>query len=62
MTSYTITLPELPFEKECELMKWTKKNCKSLITTDGCFIDDVAYITYYFYNEKDANWFTLRWS
>ncbi len=60
----------LPYdEKRMEALTWAKKNCPSYITNDSTKVvtDDVSMypyehvINYYFGDEKDANWFALRW-
>lgn len=46
--------------------QWCKENTKSFVwmdevdTTDHSPIYDYVY-AFYFVNEADANWFTLRW-
>jgi len=59
----TVTLPYDPIWKPLD---WAKKYCPSYITNDvhcdGYNTYDNTKIDYFFGNEKDAMWFTLRWS
>ncbi len=46
--------------------RWAKQNCKSFVWMDEQDVTDVSlqwdYIyAFYFYDEKDANWFQLKW-
>ena len=45
---------------------WAQKNCKSFIWMHEQDVTDVSYqwdyiYAFYFHEEKDANWFQLRW-
>jgi hypothetical protein len=59
----TVTLPYSPF---WEPLTWAKENCPSYITNDlhqdGYNTYDHTKIDYFFGNEKDAVWFSLRWA
>jgi hypothetical protein len=61
---YTITLQH----KSAESKHWAKKYCKSYVscTLHGNFSDGRGnlanlFMDYYFNDDKDAMWFTLRW-
>lgn len=59
----TVTLPYSPF---WEPLTWAKENCPSYISNDlhmdGYNTYDHKKIDYFFGNEKDAVWFSLRWA
>lgn len=61
----------IPYNVSGEALEWAKKNCPSYITNqahllaykDSNGVDSAGYmIEYYFANERDAAWFSLRWS
>ena len=60
----------LPYDDNWAALTWAKKNCPSYITnaTTRVVIDVVSMypyenvVNYYFGDEKDANWFALRWA
>jgi hypothetical protein len=64
-----VTLSYDPF---WEPLVWAKEHCSSYITNEagpakmksvpGGWVNANRDIVYYFGNEKDAMWFTLRWS
>ena len=65
----TVTLPYVP---DWKALAWAKEYCSSYITNkasnttrlkpvSGGWVNDSS-IVYYFGDEKDAMWFTLRWS
>jgi len=55
----------LPYDPIWAALEWAKKHCSSYITNDihkyGNSYDNKR-IDYFFRDEKDAIWFTLRWS
>lgn len=44
-----------------EPLKWAKQNCPSYITNDAVQKNGMYYYRFYFGNEKDCEWFVLRW-
>jgi len=62
----------LPYDPNWKALAWAKEYCSSYITNkasnttrlkpvSGGWVNDSS-IVYYFSDEKDAMWFTLRWS
>ena len=55
----------LSYDPTWAALEWAKKHCSSYITNDihkyGNSYDNKR-IDYFFRDEKDAIWFTLRWS
>ena len=45
-----------------EPLDWAKENCPSYITNDAVQIRGQYYYRFYFSNEKDRMWFTLKWA
>lgn len=49
-----------------EPLEWAKKNCPNYITCDIHINEDQKwdsnYVDYFFSSEKDATWFSLKWS
>jgi hypothetical protein len=48
------------------IKNWARVNCKTFFWYDVTDVSDVSYTTdeihcYYFIDERDVNWFTLRW-
>jgi len=58
----------LPYDKTWEPLDWAKKNCPSYITNafaspiSPSSTEDTIFIDYFFREEKDAMFFTLRWA
>lgn len=59
-----VTLPHDPLWYALE---WAVKNCPSYITNDTekgthfTGLETIAYVNYYFSDQRDANWFALKW-
>jgi hypothetical protein len=46
-----------------EALDWAKQHCRSYITNEGFRKEeDIYYVRFYFSDEKDQIWFTLRWT
>lgn len=46
--------------------RWAQENCKSFVWMHEQDVSDASYqwdyiYAFYFYEEKDANWFQLKW-
>jgi len=62
----------LPYDPDWKALAWAKEHCLSYITNkagpakmksvSGGWVNANHDIVYYFSDEKDAMWFTLRWS
>jgi hypothetical protein len=49
-----------------KIKHWCLENCKSFVFMDETDVSDVSYqwdyiYAFYFGEQDDANWFTLRW-
>lgn len=59
------TIVTLPYDPVWTPLDWAKKNCPSYITNDvhqdGYYTYDNTKIDYFFGNERDAVFFSLRW-
>ena len=45
-----------------KMLSWAKENCPSYITNDYLVRGDGDFYRLYFKEEKDYNWFMLKWS
>jgi len=59
------TIVTLPHDTSWKQLHWVKENCPSYITNDvhqnGYNTYNPTKIDYFFGDEQDALWFSLRW-
>lgn len=68
---YQILLNDEEIEKKhgttpWAVKQWARENCKSFVWMNEQDVSDVSYqwdyiFAFYFVEDKDANWFQLRW-
>lgn len=61
--SYIFRIPiSRDYGEIISMLKWAKDHCPSFITNNVEFNTDRHCYRFYFADEKDYTWFSLRWS